>query len=277
MRASRVLVIIPRVVAIGVLLFTTLFPLAWIVSTSLKANNEILVFPPKFLPAHPTLDNFRAFFASDRTLAFFGNSLIATGVSTVLTIAIATPAAYALAAHRFPRDVGRHIALGFLLLRFLPAFAVVIPIFVVLRQAGLIDTVFALIIVYTAFHLPLAIWIVRPAAAQLPIEIREAATVDGAGPIRAFWYVILPLLRPSVATAAALCAIFSWNEFFFALIFTNSNAETYPVLISSFVTDSGPEWGSIAVASLMAIIPIVALCAVLQRHLVSGLTSGAVR
>jgi ABC-type glycerol-3-phosphate transport system permease component len=208
---------------------------------------------------------------------FFLNSIVATSVSTVLTLVLAIPAAYALGIHRFPRDAGRPLGLGFLLLRFLPPFAVVIPLFLMLRTAGLIDTVGALVIVYTAFHLPLAVWIIQPAVQQIPREIIEAAQVDGAGSIRAMLSVALPLLRPSVATAAVMCSIFSWNEFFFALIFTNNKARTYPVLISSFVTDDGPQWGTIAATSLVAVIPIILCCLFAQRYLVHGLSAGAVK
>ena len=266
-----------RVIAILVLLFATLFPFVWMLSTAFKQNSEILVFPPRIIPTNPTLEHFQEVFFGGTVGPFFLNSLIATAVSTILTLVLATPAAYALASHRFIRDSGRHIGLGFLLLRFLPPFAIIIPLFVLMRGIGLIDTVFALIIVYTAFHLPLAIWIIQPAVSQIPKEVTEAASVDGAGPLRAFGSVVLPLLRPSIATAAAFCTIFSWNEFFFALILTTNKAKTFPVLVSSFVTDSGPEWGLIAATSIVAIVPIVVLCIVLQRHLVSGLTSGAVR
>ncbi|MBF8194434.1 carbohydrate ABC transporter permease [Nonomuraea sp. K274] len=266
-----------RLAAILVLLFTTLLPFAWMLSTAFKQNSEILVYPPRLLPTSPTLDHFKTVFLSGTVGPFFLNSLMATVFSTALTLVIATPAAYALAAHRFPRDAGRHIGLGFLLLRFLPPFAIVIPLFVLMRSVGLIDTVASLVIVYTAFHLPLAIWMIQPAAGQIPRAISEAASVDGAGPLRTFWNVVLPLLRPSIATAAAFCTIFSWNEFFFALILTTTKAKTFPVLVSSFVTDSGPQWGTIAATSLVAILPIIVLCVFLQRHLVSGLTAGAVR
>lgn len=266
-----------RLVVIVVILLATLLPLLWVVTTAFKTNADILVFPPRVIPRHPTLENFTTFFTDPAKLKYYGNSLLATGISAGLTTLLAVSAAYALVTHRFPWNLGQHIGLGFLVLRFLPAFAVVVPIFVMLREAHLIDNVVALSLVYTAFHLPIATWMIRPSIAQLPTEIREAAAVDGAGPVRVMWSITLPLIRPSVATAAAFCSILSWNEFFFALIFTNQRARTYPILISSFVTDSGPQWGLIAVAALMAIIPIAILCAFLQRNLVAGLTAGAVR
>lgn len=275
--AARILLGTTRTVVVLVVLFFTLLPVVWVLSTAFKTNADILVSPPQVIPLHPTWQNFIDFFSDQAKLRYYGNSLLATGGSAVLTMVLGVTAAYALAVHRFPRDVGRHIGLGLLILRFLPAFAVVVPIFVMLRQFGLIDNVLALTLVYTAFHLPIATWMIRPSIVQLPVEVREAAAVDGAGPVRTLWSVVLPLIRPAVATAVAFCSILSWNEFFFSLIFTNSRARTYPILISSFVTDAGPQWGLIAVAALMAIVPIAVLCAFLQRSLVAGLAAGAVR
>jgi len=274
---SRVLMTILRGVIVIVMLFVTLLPLAFMVATAFKTNSEILVFPPTLWPASPTLQHFIDIFSSDGTWTFFRNSLIATIVSTLLTICFAIPAAYALASHRFPGDAGRAIGLGVLMLRFLPPFAIVVPLFIMLRGFGMLDSVGALILVYTAFHLPLAIWIIQPAVAQIPKEIGEAAAVDGNGVVGTLWRVILPLLRPSVATAAAFCTIFSWNEFFFALVFTSTRARTYPILINSYVSDSGPDWGAIAATSLLAVLPIIVLVVVLQRQLVGGLTAGAIR
>lgn len=275
--ATRMTLTGVRAVAIVVLLAATLFPLVWIISTAFKPNGEALSGTPTLLPKTFTLENFAGMFDQGGAWAFFSNSLVATAVSTVLTLLLAIPAAYALGIHRFPRDAGRPMALGFLMLRFLPPFAVVIPLFLMLRTAGLIDTVAALIIVYTAFHLPLAIWIIQPAVQGIPREVIEAAQMDGAGPLRSMISVAVPLLRPSVATAAVMCSIFSWNEFFFALIFTNNRARTYPVLISSFITDDGPQWGTIAATSLVAVLPIILCCLFLQRYLVHGLSAGAVR
>lgn len=276
-KTTRAVLAVIRAVAIVVLLAATLFPLIWMVGTAFKRNGEALSGEFSLLPRNPTLQNFTGMLEEGGAWAFFGNSSVATSVSTVLTLLLAIPAAYALGIHRFPRDAGRPVGLAFLLLRFLPPFAVVIPLFLMLRSAGLIDTVAALVIVYTAFHLPLAIWIIQPAVQGIPREVIEAAQVDGAGPLRAMLSVAVPLLRPSVATAAVMCSIFSWNEFFFALIFTNNDARTYPVLISSFVTDDGPQWGTIAAVSLVAVLPIILCCLFLQRFLVHGLSAGAVR
>lgn len=276
-KTTRALFATLRAISIAVLLVATLFPLIWVVSTAFKRNGEALSGAPSLFPHTPTLENFAAMIGPSGAGTFFTNSLLATALSTVLTLALAIPAAYALGIHRFPRDAGRPLSLGFLLLRFLPPFAVVIPLFLMLRNAGLLDTVAALVIVYTAFHLPLAVWIIQPAVQGIPREVIEAAQMDGAGPVRTMISVAAPLLRPSIATAGVMCSIFSWNEFFFALIFTTNKARTYPVLISSLITDDGPQWGSIAATSLLAILPIVLCCVFLQRYLVQGLSAGAVR
>ncbi|GAA1742880.1 carbohydrate ABC transporter permease [Luedemannella helvata] len=263
--------------AILLLSAMVLLPFVWMVSTAFKRNNEILVYPPAILPESFTLEHFRRIFSPDGEWRYFQNSLIATAVSTVTTLALAIPAAYSLGAHRFPRDFGRHISVALLLLRFLPPFAVVIPLFSMVRSAGLLDSVWALVLVYTAFHLPLAIWIIEPAVRGIPREIQEAALVDGATPIQTMLRVTVPLLRPAVATAAVFCTVFSWNEFFFSLVLTFDQARTYPVLINTFVTDAGPEWGLIAASALLAAIPVIVFCVFMQRHLIRGLTAGSVK
>lgn len=274
---GRILGGVARVVALVVIGFLVLVPIVWMLATTFKTNKEILVYPPVLLPKSATLENLQKIFSPDGEWRFFVNSLVATTVSTVTTLLFGVPAAYALGVHRFPRDVGRHISVGILLLRFLPPFAVVIPLFSMARSVGLLDSVWVLVIVFTAFHLPLAIWIIEPAVRGIPVEIREAAAVDGATPIQTMMRVILPLLRPAVATAAVFCTIFSWNEFFFSLILTSDRARTYPVMINTLVTDVGPEWGMIAASALLATIPVVVFCMFQQRHLIRGLTAGSVK
>lgn len=264
-------------VALLIVCAMVLVPFIWMVSTAFKRNSEILVYPPVLVPKAFTLEHFERIFAPDGEWRYFRNSLIATAVSTVTTLLLAVPAAYSLGVHRFPRDVGRHISVAILLLRFLPPFAVVIPLFSMVRSAGLLDNVVALVLIFTAFHLPLAIWIVEPAVRGVPREVRDAAAVDGATPVQTMVRVMLPLLRPAVATAAVFCTIFSWNEFFFSLVLTSDRARTYPVLINTFVTDAGPEWGLIAASALLAAIPVVVFCVFMQRHLIRGLTAGSIK
>ncbi len=266
-----------RAGAVVVVAVMVLFPFVWMVATAFKKNSEILVSPPTFLPRSWSLEHFARIFSPGGEWVYFQNSLVATVISTVTTLALAIPAAYALGKHRFPKDRGRYISVGVLVLRFLPPFAVVIPLFAMMREAHLIDNVWALVIIFTAFHLPLAIWIIEPAVRAVPREIDDAAAVDGATPVQTMVRIILPLLRPSIATAAVFCTIFSWNEFFFSLVLTNDKARTYPVLINTFVTDAGPEWGLIAATALLAAIPVVIFCVFMQGHLLRGLTAGSVK
>lgn len=265
-----------RWLAVAGLLTVTLFPFTWMAVSAFKPNAEVLVYPPRFLPDNPTLGNFQAIF--DGAMGHgFRNSIIAAGVSTLLVLILATPAAYALSAHRFPGDSGKTVSLGFLLLRFLPPFAILVPMFVMMRSLNLIDSVLALILVYTAIHLPIAIWVLRPAILAIPKEVLEAAQMDGAGPMRTFWSIVTPLVRPALATSAAFCSIFAWNEFIFALVLTNNRGRTFTVLASTFVTEAGPQWGLIAATAMLACIPIALLCVFLNKHLISGLATGAVR
>lgn len=275
-KAPRVLFGIGRWTALAVLLSAVLFPFTWMIVSSIKPNAEVLIYPPRLLPQNPTFENFSAIFSGVMGRGFF-NSILAAGVSTILVLVLATPAAYALSAHRFPGDAGKTISLGFLLLRFLPPFAILVPMFVLMRTFGLIDSPGALILVYTAIHLPIGIWVLRPAIRAIPSEVLEAAQMDGAGPFRVFWSIVTPLVRPALATTAAFCAIFAWNEFIFALVLTQNRGRTYTVLAASFVTEAGPQWGMIAATAVIACIPIAALCVFLNRHLISGLAAGAVR
>jgi ABC-type glycerol-3-phosphate transport system permease component len=266
-----------RLIALLLVCFMVLLPFAWMVTSAFKKNSEILIWPPTFFSNHPTLEHFQEIFSPKGEWRYFRNSIFATTISSLTTIVLAAPAAYALGKHRFPRDLGRQISVAILVLRFLPPFAVIIPLFSMFRAGGLLDSVWVLVIVYTAFHLPLAIWIIEPAVRGVPPEISDAAAVDGATPVQTMLRIVLPLLRPAIATAMVFCTIFSWNEFFFSLVLTNDKARTYPVVINSFVTDAGPEWGLIAATAVLAALPVVIFCVFMQRHLIRGLTAGSVK
>lgn len=266
-----------RLVVIVMMLAVTLIPLLWIIVTAFKPNSEVLTQPIQILPRSWTLENIQGLFSTNGSLPYILNSLQATIGSTIAVIVIATPAAYALARHRFLGNAGGGFGLSILAARFIPGFVLVIPLFLMFVQLQLIDTVFGLIVVYTVMNLPLAVWVILPSARQLPTEIIEAASVDGASTTRTFFTVSLPLLRPAIATAATLSLIFAWNEFFTALIFTQTKAQTAPILLSSFFGDSGVDWGGLAATALVVALPMVVLGIVAQRHLVRGLTAGSVK
>lgn len=268
---------IARSAAITVLLVVTCVPLFWVVVTAFKPNPEVLIKPVQVLPRTWTLDNIAALFTDNGSLNYLLNSTVATLGSTVLVILVATPAAYAIGRYHFPARIGEGMSLSVLAARFIPAFMLIIPVFLIFKNLQLLDTVQGLVLAYTVMNLPLAIWVILPAATQLPNELMEAAAVDGASITRTFFQVGLPLLRPAIATAATLSMIFAWNEFFTALIFTHRNAQTAPLLISKFIGDFGVLWGSLAANALIVALPMIFLGVVAQRHLVRGLTAGAVK
>lgn len=275
-RLSRISLGVARWVAIVVMLIGTLIPLLWVLVTAFKPNSEVLEKPATILPKRWTLENL-AGLSADGTFSYLSNSLIATLGSTLVVLLIATPAAYAIARHRFPLRGERAVELTFLAARFIPIFMIIVPTFLIYRDLQLLNTVWVLVLAYTAMNLPLAIWIILPAAQQLPEELLEAARVDGAGIWKTFTKVSLPLLRPAIATSATLCMVFAWNEFFAALVFTQSDSATLPVLLSGFFNERGIEFGRLAANALVAIVPVVALGMLAQRHLVAGLTAGALK
>jgi multiple sugar transport system permease protein len=184
-------------------------------------------------------------------------------------------AAYGLARFRFP--AAQHLAFYILSTRFAPPVAFIVPIYLMVQKAGLLDTHVALILVYTSMNLSFVTWILRGFFLEIPVEIEEAALVDGYTRWQIFWRVALPLVRPGIVTTAILSAIFSWNEFLFALILTQSKAATLPVYLAGFSNSMGLAWGEYMAVGSLAVLPIMIFTIALQRHLVRGLTFGAVR
>ncbi|MBW9122333.1 carbohydrate ABC transporter permease [Microbacterium trichothecenolyticum] len=266
-----------RATVIVLMLFGTLAPLTWIFITAFVPNDAVTTLPVTIIPKEWTLDNVAQLFSPEGALPYIQNSLMATLGSTIAVIAIATPAAYAIARHRFFANAGGGFSLGILAARFVPGFMIVIPLFLMFRNLDLLDSIPGLIIVYTVMNLPLTVWVILPSARQLPPEIMEAAAVDGAGTWTTFFRISLPLLRPAIATAATLAMIFSWNEFFTALIFTQLRAQTAPILLSSFFSDASVQWGGLAATALAVALPMIVLGILAQRHLVRGLTAGSVK
>jgi multiple sugar transport system permease protein len=273
---SRILQIVRMVVVIAMLVLT-LAPLAWIFVTAFVPNSDVTKLPVRIVPREWTFANIEGLFTSTGALPYIVNSLFATIGSTIAVVLVATPAAYAIARHRFVGNAGGGFSLGILAARFIPGFMIIIPLFLAFRDLGMLDSVWGLVIVYTVMNLPLTVWVILPAARQLPTEIMEAAAVDGASTTTTFFRIGLPLLRPAIATAATLAMIFAWNEFFVALIFTQVKAQTAPILLSSFFSDSGIQWGALAATSLAVAVPMIAFGIATQRHLVRGLTAGSVK
>jgi ABC-type glycerol-3-phosphate transport system permease component len=266
-------------VAIWLVILVSLVPIYWMVTTSFKDPDAALQIPPTVLGFTPTLDNYVKLLGGDSTARGFGrllvNSIIVAVASTTLALVLGLPAAYALARIRFRGK--RQLAMWILSTTMFPPIVAVIPVFLIAGNAGFIDTYPVLIIPYTAFNLPLVIWMLRSAIRQIPAEIEESALVDGSSRLGILRTMILPLAAPGIAAAAVLSVFLSWNEFLFALTLTRSEARTAPVGINEFTTMFGTEWGNLSAGATLVVAPILVMALLLGRRLVSGLTFGAVK
>lgn len=262
-----------RFVYIALFLVFLLFPLYWVGVTSVKPVSDYQTTPPTWFPAHPTIVHYTAALHSYRGLQGLENSIIVAVCTTALSIALGTAMAYSMA--RF-RTGGKNLAFWVLSQRFLPPVAVIIPIFLLTRQLGLIDSYLALVLVYTVFTLPFSVWMMYAYFRQMPVEIEEAALVDGCSRWQVLRKIAWPLAAPGIVSAGAFAFIFSWTEFFFALILTNRNAVTLPALFPQFLGFQGAQFGESSALTVISIIPAIILGLLVQRHLVRGLTLGAV-
>ncbi len=249
------------------------FPVFWMVLTSFKPESAAYTSTPKFI-FHPTLTEYKQVFSAGMG-PFLANSAIATVVSVLLVLLLATPAAYALSM----RPVGRwrDVLFFFISTKMLPVVAAIVPIYLAVRDIGMLDSIPTLIVLYTAMNLPIAVWMMRSFFLEVPGEILEAARIDGADLRHELSEVVLPVVAPGLAATALICAIFSWNEFFFALNLTSIRAATMPVFLVSFVTSEGLYWAKLAAAATLASIPVLIAGWIAQRQLVRGLSMGAIK
>ena len=247
-------------------------PVLWMVLTALKPESAAQTWPPKFVFS-PTLAEFRLVFSNMGP--FLIHSLIATTVSTVLVLLLGVPAAYALSVH--PVEHWRDGLFFFISTKMLPIVAVIGPLYVIALKAHLIDSIWLLIILYTAMNLPLAIWMIRSFMLEVPKELLEAARLDGAGRIREITSVILPVVSPGLVSTALICVIFAWNELFLALNLTVTNAATMPMYLISSVPQEGLYLAHLSAAAVVASVPVILVGWIAQRSLVRGLSMGAIK
>jgi multiple sugar transport system permease protein len=267
-------------IAIALVLIFALIPVIWIMALSLKTPASVA--DGRFLPAHWTLDNYKVLFeggiSNSPFLKPLINSIVIALISTVVAIALAASAAYAIARLDFP---GKGLILGVALaIAIFPTISIVGPLFDIWRSIGLFDTYPGLIIPYLTFALPLSIYILVAFFREIPWDLQDAAAVDGATPFQAFRKVILPLAAPGTFTAAILVFIFCWNEFLFATTLTSSNnARTVPAALAFFTGESQftAPTGNIAAAGVIVTVPIIIFVLLFQRRIVTGLTAGAVK
>lgn len=260
-----------RALTVALLLLVVLSPFLWLVQLAFRPAAEIFEDSLLFVP---TLDGFISLLQGN-FLKSFGNSLLVSTLSTVFSMLIGVPAAYALTRWEFR---GRNrVALWILVTRMAPPIAFTIPFFLAYQYLGLQDTAIGLAIVYLTFNLAIVIWLMQTFFEAVPASLEEAAWIDGCGVWQAFWRVSLPLTAPGLAATAVLCFIFSWNDFFYALILTRTNAITAPVAIVNFLQYEGWEWTKIAASGTLVMLPVVVFTVLVRKYLVRGLTAGGIK
>jgi multiple sugar transport system permease protein len=254
----------------------SLGPFLWQISTSFQADSELMASPPHLWPSPATLEHFFNVFVVKNFHRYILNSVIVAGTTTLLCLLFGLFGAYALA--RF--DVrGRFGVLGVILsISMFPQIAIVAPLYLIMTRLELLDTYTGLIVVYLALGLPLVIWVLFGYLHSVPHELDEAAKIDGAGPLRILFRIILPMALPGIVTTGLLAFIAAWNEFMFALAFTSTiDHQTIPVGIANFQNLYYVPWGDLAAASVVVTLPLVLLVLFFQRRIIAGLTQGAVK
>jgi multiple sugar transport system permease protein len=265
---------IGRFFFLGAFILFVLAPLYWMFITSIKPSDDYLAVPPVWFPSQPTLVHYTAALFAYRGLQGIVNSLIISISATALSALIGSLMAYSLA--RFETG-GKHLSFWVLSQRFLPPIAVVLPIFLIYRTVGLHDTHFGLIIAYTVFTLPVSVWMMFAYFKSMPRSMEDAALVDGCTRWQAFWRVAVPRAAPGIVAAAVFAFIACWTEFFFALVLTSRTAFTLPTIFRAFLGFQGAQYGEASALAIVSLAPSIALGVLAQRHLVRGLTLGAVR
>jgi multiple sugar transport system permease protein len=273
-RRQRLGYAIAAYTALVALAVAFLFPLLWVAALSFDTRMRTLGPAPDVW--RPTFENYtHVLRQADFFRALFNSAVTSTG-AVALSLAVGAPAAYAFARFSFRGD--RLIFLSLLVMRMLPPVAVLLPMFVVFSRLGMINTRVGVILAYTTFTLPLVVWVMRGFFEDLPREIEENAWIDGASRFAAFRTVVLPLARPGLVATAILSALLAWNDFLFAAVLTNRATRTLPVLLATYAgSDSGIEWGPMTASGVLVILPVVLFTFVIQRHLVAGLSSGALK
>ena len=254
-------------------LIVMLFPVYWMAMMMFKPSDVMFVRPTEW-GFSPTLAHFD-YVLEQGFLANLGTSLIVSIGSTLLVVVIGTPAAYAFA--RFPIWRRDDLFLFILATRMAPPVALAIPFYLIYAELDLLDTHIGLIVVYLTFNLSFYVWVLRSFCRDLPVELEEAALADGYSRAQVLYKIVLPLLRPGIVSTSVLCFIFAWNEFLYAFLLGGRAVKTLPVAIPTLITGQGVLWGELAVVGIVSVIPVFIVVFYLQRHIIRGLTMGAVK
>jgi multiple sugar transport system permease protein len=260
----------------AVVMSLELLPIFWMLVTSLKRDGQFFTDPPLWLPPQPTFEHYLTLFTRLSFSSYLINSFVVATITTIGAVAFGALGAYAIAR----LGVGERLFMPMLFVqRMAPAAAIIIPIFLMASNAGLTDTVWGVALAHLSFSLPTAVWLMIGFFKELPPSLEEAALIDGCSRWQALWKIVLPLTAPGLSAVAILTAIGSWNEFFFAVILTNTpRAQTLPVALSNLVVPILEiNWGAMAAGGIVTVLPVFLFSLFVQRHLVAGLTGGAVK
>jgi multiple sugar transport system permease protein len=265
---------------VALLLFSVV-PMLWMLSTSLKTQFAALQQPPQWIPSNITFQNYQDLLSPSSEigkdfLRYLVNSLWVSTATTILGVLVAVPAAYAFSRFRFP---GRDLLFFSVLVRnMFPAVVFLMPLFILMRWMGLVNTHWSLILTYLTFGLPLSIWLLKGFYDNIPAELEQAARIDGASRFQAFWKIVMPLSSPGIIATAIYAFILAWNEYVYALVFLNDERDlTMPVGLQRFFTEYVSNWPGLMAAAFIMSVPVVVLFLVLQKYFVRALTEGAIK
>jgi multiple sugar transport system permease protein len=268
-------------ILLAMLVLLAMLPMAWMLLTSLKSQFAALQYPPEWIPSRPTVEEYVRLLspASEVGREFLGyllNSLWVSLATTVLGVVVAVPAAYAFSRFRFP---GRNLLFYAVLVRnMFPAVVFLMPLFIMMRWLGLVNTQWSLILTYLTFGLPLSIWLLKGFYDNIPVQLEQAARIDGASRFKAFLLIVMPLSSPGIIATAIYSFIMAWNEYVYALTFLNDKSKlTLPVGLQKFFTEYATNWPGLMAASFIMSVPVVILFLILQNYFVRALTEGAVK
>jgi multiple sugar transport system permease protein len=248
-----------------------LTPFLWMVLNAFKTPLQVIRLPPELI-FQPTLRNFENVFGTQNFMRYIMNSIIIAGGCTLIGLLIGLPAAYSIARFRQNR-----LAIVILMARMVPGITFLVPLFIIFRTLGMVDTYTSLILAHMLVGLPFIVWVMVPFFESIPRELTEAAVMDGASALRAFVMVVLPLSGPGIVTAAILSFVFSWNNFMFSIVLASSRTRTVPVAIYNFISYAQIDWGGLMAAAVVITLPVLVLAIVTQRYVIRGLTAGAVK